>query len=63
MKINPSGGLPVAIIKGRTMAESNDIMMTIEKEFPTFNPLLPAKDSKEFQRVAPLMKLEVICIQ
>ena len=59
MKINPSGGLPVATIKGSTIAESNDIMMAIEREFPSYNPLLPPKDSKEYQRVDPLMRLEV----
>lgn len=44
MRINPSGGLPVATIKGTTMSESNDIMFEIERQFPTYKPLLPPRN-------------------
>ena len=60
MEINPSGGLPVATIRGRTMKESNDIMMELERSFPHHTPLLPKEGSPQSARVTPLLKLEVI---
>ena len=41
MRVNPSGGLPVATIKGMTISESNDIMYTLEREYPDHCPLIP----------------------
>jgi glutathione S-transferase len=58
MQINPSGGIPVAVIKGKTIAESNDIMQELEDKYPNHNPLLPGKSSPQSARVAPLLKLE-----
>ena len=54
-QINPSGGLPVATIKGRTISESNDIMMELERQFPHHKPLIPSDQI----RFDALMKLEV----
>jgi glutathione S-transferase len=58
-QINPSGGLPAAIIKGKTMSESNDIMFEIEEKFKDYKPLLPLKTSNEYNRVEYLLNLEV----
>ena len=44
--VNPSGGLPVATINGKTMAESNDIIYTLESLYPSNNPLIPAGEAK-----------------
>eukprot|EP01038_Epipyxis_sp_PR26KG_P004638 gene4638-6519_t len=57
-QINPSGGLPVAEIKGSIMAESNDIMFKIESEFPDYKPLMPKRDSAEYTRANSLFKVE-----
>lgn len=57
-KLNPSGGIPVATIKGKTLAESNDIMNEIEREFPSYKPLYPASGSPHAARVPGLLKLE-----
>ena len=43
MRVNPSGSLPVATIKGMTISESNDIMYTLEREFPDHCPLIPQR--------------------
>lgn len=56
MRMNPSGGLPVAIIKGKVVSESNDIMMILESTF-TKNPLLPTDDLRS-DRVKSLFALE-----
>lgn len=61
LRLNPSGGLPVAIINGKVMSESNDIIFAIEEMFQGYKQLLPTnKNSAEFQRVTELMRLEVI---
>jgi glutathione S-transferase len=60
MRISPSGGLPVAIIKGRIMSESNDIMEEIERQFPSNFPLLAPAGSADRKRHDSLMKLEVM---
>ena len=54
------GGIPVAVIKGRVMRESNDIMQALEEEFPEYNPMLPRGGTAEAARVHSLLKLEVI---
>lgn len=58
MRINPSGGLPVAIIKGKTISESNVIMEEIEKQFPEYKPLLSSSGSPTRKRHEHLMQLE-----
>eukprot|EP00596_Hydrurales_sp_CCMP1899_P004116 CAMPEP_0119039994 /NCGR_PEP_ID=MMETSP1177-20130426/9779_1 /TAXON_ID=2985 /ORGANISM="Ochromonas sp, Strain CCMP1899" /LENGTH=464 /DNA_ID=CAMNT_0007004597 /DNA_START=243 /DNA_END=1634 /DNA_ORIENTATION=+ len=58
IQINPGGGIPVAIVKGKTICESNDIMQELEDKYPNHNPLLPGKSSPQSARVAPLLKLE-----
>lgn len=45
--VNPSGGLPVATIKGKTLAESNDIMFSLESAYPSHNPLIPTEEDKK----------------
>jgi glutathione S-transferase len=58
--MNPSGGIPVAEVDGRTIAESNDIIMAIEAAFPDHRPLLPSPeaDPERHARVRPLLSLE-----
>jgi glutathione S-transferase len=58
LRVNPSGMLPVAIVKGRVISESNEIMQILEDEFPSHKPLLPAADDPQQQRVMPLLQLE-----
>ena len=58
LQVNPSGMLPVAIINGRVISESNDIMQELEDSFPTYRPLLPPRRSKEEERVPVLLRLE-----
>lgn len=58
LAVNPSGMLPVAIIKGRVISESNLIMQELEDAFPANRPLLPKRGSRLEERVAPLMRLE-----
>jgi len=58
LQLNPSGGIPVATIKGKTLSESNDIMAALEREFPDHTPLLPPSDSPAAGRVTPLLRLE-----
>jgi len=58
-KLSPSGGIPVAIIKGRVVSESNDIMVMLEKEFSEHRPMWPsASDEKLSKRVSQLLALE-----
>ena len=56
MQINPSGGIPVAIIKGKIITESNDIMNVLEQTFKT-NPMYPINTIK-LTRVNSLLQLE-----
>ena len=55
--VNPSGSLPVATIKGRTLSESNDIMNLLEYEFPDNKPLYPTSEADK-QKVAQMLRLE-----
>ncbi len=56
-KISPSGGIPIAIIKGKVISESNDIIYYIEKEYSNeSNKLLPSDVSTENSK--SLLKLE-----
>ena len=57
LQVNPSGMLPVAIINGRVIAESNVIMQELEDSFPQHTPLLP-KRGRSDERVATLLRLE-----
>ena len=58
--VSPRGMLPVGIVKGRTISESNDIMSTLESSFPDHNPLLPNQeaDLDLYRQVTPLLQLE-----
>ena len=58
LAVNPSGMLPVAVIKGRVISESSLIMQELEDAFPSHRPLLPKRGSKLEERVAPLLRLE-----
>jgi glutathione S-transferase len=58
LRIQPNGVLPVAIIDGNVISESNDIMYIIEESFPEYNPLLPSPESAEARRANSLLKLE-----
>jgi len=57
--LSPSGGIPVAVIKGRVIRESNDIMALLEKEFPSAPRMWPSDSSSPLaQRVTQLLALE-----
>eukprot|EP01031_Cornospumella_fuschlensis_P026502 gene26502-32026_t len=58
--ISPSGSLPAAIIKGRSMTESNDIIFTVEREFTGkgYPAMFPSSSSPQLQRAQELMRLE-----
>ena len=56
-RVTPSGGLPVAVIGGMTMAESNDIMYKLERDYPQNYPLIPAEADKR-DRMQTLLRLE-----
>ena len=64
LNVNPSGMLPVAIIQGQVISESNLIIETIEKNFTSkdkgYKPMLPSIDSTGGQRsrVNALLQLE-----
>ena len=56
-KISPSGGIPIAIVKGKILSESNDIINYIEKEYSNEkNKLRPDNISSE--SIKNLLKLE-----
>jgi len=57
-QLSPSGGIPVAIIKGRVISESDDIMTALEENYPTFKPLMPPANSPEYARARGLFQLE-----
>lgn len=52
-RISPSGGIPVAIVKGKVIGESNDIINIIEKEYTNYKRLRP-----DNPRIPSLLKLE-----
>eukprot|EP01041_Mallomonas_annulata_P002710 gene2710-5335_t len=58
LRIQPNGMLPVAMIKGRLISESNVIMQALEDNFPNNNPLLPSAGNPQEPRVAGLLRLE-----
>ena len=57
LQISPRGMLPVGIIKGQMISESNEIMFALETSFPEHNPLLPTveADPKLYRQVKPLL--------
>lgn len=64
-QMQPSGGIPVAMLDGQVIRESNDIMMAIEEAFPAspegpYKRMLPDATSEPEQasRVRPLLALE-----
>uniref|UniRef100_A0A6U2EXV2 GST N-terminal domain-containing protein n=1 Tax=Hemiselmis andersenii TaxID=464988 RepID=A0A6U2EXV2_HEMAN len=58
MRMQPSGGIPVAKIDGRVITESNDIMQALEDTFPDHNPLTPDASDPQAPRVRGLLRLE-----
>jgi glutathione S-transferase len=60
LKIQPGGQIPVAIIKGKTYGQSNDILMALEEEFPNHSPpLMPDEnDRQKMTRAQELFALE-----
>uniref|UniRef100_A0A7S3Z860 GST N-terminal domain-containing protein n=1 Tax=Lotharella globosa TaxID=91324 RepID=A0A7S3Z860_9EUKA len=54
LRIQPSGGIPVAEIRGRVISESNDILSELERLYPD-RPMIP-KENKE--AVTPMLRLE-----
>ena len=60
LQVSPRGMLPVGIVKGQTICESNDIMSALESYFPEHNPLLPTKKTNPelYRQVTPLLQLE-----
>ena len=57
LKIQPSGGIPVASVDGTVIRESNDILSAIEAAFPE-RPLIPPPSEASHVRVRPLLQLE-----
>lgn len=57
LRMQPSGNIPVAIIDGVTYNQSNDIMYTLEEQFPDHKPLIP-KDPKQRMKAQELLRLE-----
>ena len=57
LKIQPSGGIPVASVDGTVIRESNDILSAIEAAFPE-RPLIPSASEASHVRVRPLLQLE-----
>lgn len=55
LELSPSGNIPAAIIKGRVVLESKDIMFALEAEFPEARPMLPAGQA---ERATALLALE-----
>ena len=62
LNVNPSGMLPVAVVQGKVISESNLIIETIERDFTLkgYKAMLPSKDSSDDQRsrVSSLLQLE-----
>ena len=58
LRADPRGMLPVAIVKGRVISESNEIMQALEDNFPAYKPLLPAAGDAQNARVGDLLALE-----
>ena len=59
LKLNPSGGIPVAVVRGKVIKESNDIIYHIEREFSQgHREMLPGENSPLRARVQPLLQLE-----
>ena len=57
-QMQPSGGIPVAVLDGAIIRESNDILLAIERAFPELRPLLPTESDAAYARVNPLLRLE-----
>ena len=60
-RMQPSGNIPVAVINGDTIRQSNDILYIIENDpsFASYKSLQPyMKDSKEASRAQSLLRLE-----
>eukprot|EP00466_Bigelowiella_natans_P021007 jgi/Bigna1/71920/fgenesh1_pg.17_\ len=57
LKIQPSGGIPVAMVQGRILPESNDILDEIERVY-TEKPMIPLLDSEEGRAFQPMLRLE-----
>lgn len=61
LRLNPSGGIPVAVVRGKVIKESNDIIYLMEREFgPSegYREMLPSGDSPLRAKVQPLLQLE-----
>ena len=58
MRMQPSGGIPVAKVNGVVITESNDIMQALEDDFPQHNPLIPEASNPHAPRVKNLLRLE-----
>ena len=58
MRLNRSGGIPVANVDGRVITESNDIMQAIEDLYPEHNPMIPQPSDPQAPRMRPLLQLE-----
>jgi len=56
-KISPSGGIPVVVIKGKIISESNDIINYIEKELTNEKNILLPNDVPS-EEVKKILKLE-----
>ncbi|KAK3250640.1 hypothetical protein CYMTET_39985 [Cymbomonas tetramitiformis] len=55
-QMQPSGGIPVAVIDGRVIRESNDILEAIEQKFPS--PSMFPEDQGKRQALPQMLRLE-----
>lgn len=58
-QISPRGGLPAAIIKGKSLTESNDIMFLLDSEYASHGKLMPDRGDPLYNRAEVLFRLEV----
>ncbi|GAB5368464.1 hypothetical protein AAMO2058_001321500 [Amorphochlora amoebiformis] len=58
LQIQPSGGIPVAIIKGKVISESNDILSAIESLYPDQHPMVPAPGTDKYKSFQPFLRTE-----
>lgn len=59
LSLQPNGNIPVAIIDGKILNQSNDIIYALEQFFPDHKPLLPPKDDNIMRMKAQeLLRLE-----
>jgi len=57
LRLNPSGTLPAAVIEGRELTDSSDIVRALEATFPE-TPMMPPEDTRARVLADQLLRLE-----